>query len=112
MVKKNVFGDMLIGVKLKVSQHTLRYCSILGGNTTVKNITCKNIIDIEANCCDWKRLNDQMICALCGKEAIFTSFDARIILEQDLANKIVASKHFGVRMCSEQVDEKKGGGWN
>lgn len=36
MVKKNVFGDMLIGVKLKVSQHTLRYCSILGGNILSK----------------------------------------------------------------------------
>lgn len=75
----------------------------------VKNITCKNIIDFEVNCCDWKRLNDQTICALCKKEAIFTSCDARIILEQDLANKIVTSKHSGVHICSKQVHERKEG---
>lgn len=100
---------MLNQVISTVLQLALDFCSIPGGTCAVKNLICKKIIYFEVSCCDWECLNDQTICALCKKEAIFTSCDARIILEQDLANKIVTSKHFGVHIYSKQVHERKEG---
>ena len=65
---KNVLGNMLNRVISKVLQLALYFCSIPGGTTAVKNLICKKIIYFEVSCCDWECLNDQTICALCGKE--------------------------------------------
>ena len=100
---------MLSRVRLKVSQLTLEYCSIPRSAIAVESIICRNITDFEVNCCDWKRLNDQTICALCRKDAIFISCGARLILEQDLANKIVMCEHFGIHRCLRHMAERKEG---
>lgn len=58
------------------------------GSYLHKNPVCKNIIDLGVNYCDFECLNDQMICTLCGKEALFIPCGTRPILEEDLVNKI------------------------
>ena len=54
-------------------------------------------------------MNDRTICALCGKEALFIPCGARLILEEDLVNKIVTCKHFGIHSCPRYVDGRKEG---
>ena len=56
------------------------------------------MIDFGGNCHDVKRLNDRTICALCEKEGLFISCGANLILKEDLVNKIVTCKHFGIQV--------------
>ena len=74
-----------------------------------KNPVCKNIVDFAVNCRDFERLNDRTICALCGKEASFISYDARLILEEDLVNKIIMCKHISIHSCRRYVDGRERG---
>ena len=54
-------------------------------------------------------MNDRTICALYGKKALLIPYDARLILEKGLVNKIVTSKHFGIHSCPRYVDGRKEG---
>lgn len=66
----------------------------------------KNTVGFEVNCWNWQ-LNDQTICASWGKEALFNSYETRLILEWDLATKIQTREQFMIFSNSRQVDEWK-----
>ena len=69
------------------------------GSYRCHNVHCKNPLDFGVNRKDFATKNDQIVCMICGIEAIYVPCEACLILEQELKKEIVTCKHYGSHTC-------------